>query len=461
MKLKLLLILVLLNFSSVFSQEDKTVILTVSAQGQTISEAKQNALRDAIEQAFGAFISSSTEILNDELVKDEILSVSNGNIQDYEVISEVKLPNGDYATTLKATVSITRLTSFAESKGANIEFKGGLFAVNMMQQDLNEKAELKAVKNIIKASKSILKKSFDYSIESKGSPFQVFFASNPDKPKPGYKIPLTVKVKLNNNFDAFRKYFNTSMRQLSMSSEEIKSYKDTGKSFDLLLSYNADNKNNPPQPVYFRNSKSIDLIQALIFSVRNDVLNFNIDCGLNSITGHEITRQGHELSLIDFFRIYVKAATDWASTPSIINDKVKYFIGARIRNNSISESFSSRRRGIGNQIGNRSNPYYLFLNPRFTLKKKYLNFEDGKRNIILNFYNFYSYNFKKDLSIQERGAIRWMNPKGPFLQLVKDFFAKPEEFLNEETIIWINFYDTKTIDEIKQISEYTIKPILD
>ena len=54
-----------------------------------------------------------------------------------------------------------------------------------------------------------------------------------------------------------------------------------------------------------------------------------------------------------------------------------------------------------------------------------------------------------------------MNPKGPFLQLVKDFFAKPEEFLNEETIIWINFYDTKTIDEIKQISEYTIKPILD
>jgi formyltetrahydrofolate hydrolase len=48
-------------------------------------------------------------------------------------------------------------------------------------------------------------------------------------------------------------------------------------------------------------SKSIDLIQALIFSVKNDVLNFNIDCGLNSITGHEIV----ELSLIDFFRMYV------------------------------------------------------------------------------------------------------------------------------------------------------------
>jgi len=68
MKLKFLTLFVLLNFSLVFSQNDKTVTLTVSAQGQTISEAKQNALRDAIEQAFGTFISSNTEILNDELV---------------------------------------------------------------------------------------------------------------------------------------------------------------------------------------------------------------------------------------------------------------------------------------------------------------------------------------------------------------------------------------------------------
>ena len=83
MKLKFLLVILLLNFSSVFSQDHKTVTLTVSAQGETISEAKQNALRDAIEQAFGTFISSNTEILNDELVKDEIVSVSNGNIQDY------------------------------------------------------------------------------------------------------------------------------------------------------------------------------------------------------------------------------------------------------------------------------------------------------------------------------------------------------------------------------------------
>ena len=58
-----------------YAQDNKTVTLVVSGQGKTQDEAKQNALRSAIEQAFGTFISSKTEILNDELVKDEIVSV--------------------------------------------------------------------------------------------------------------------------------------------------------------------------------------------------------------------------------------------------------------------------------------------------------------------------------------------------------------------------------------------------
>jgi len=143
-KLKFLVVIILLNFSLVFSQDDKTVTLTVSAQGTTLSEAKQNALRDAIEQAFGTFISSNTEILNDELVKDEIVSVSNGNIQKFEILSEFQMQNGEWSTTLKAVVSVTKLTSFCESKGISVKFKGSLFAFNVNQQILNEKNEIKA-----------------------------------------------------------------------------------------------------------------------------------------------------------------------------------------------------------------------------------------------------------------------------------------------------------------------------
>ena len=138
-KIILLLGIITLLANVSFAQENKTVTLTVSGQGQTQDEAKQNALRNAIEQAFGTFISSNTEILNDDLVKDEIVSVSNGNIQKFEILSEVQMQNGEWSNNLKAVVSVTKLTSFCESKGISVEFKGSLFAFNINQQILNEK----------------------------------------------------------------------------------------------------------------------------------------------------------------------------------------------------------------------------------------------------------------------------------------------------------------------------------
>ena len=114
-----------------YAQDEKTVTITTIGSGATPEVAKQNALRNAIEQAFGTFISSNTEILNDELIKDEIVSVANGNIQNYEVISETEIPDIGYATTIKATVSVSKLTSFVESKGMEVEIQGGLFAENI------------------------------------------------------------------------------------------------------------------------------------------------------------------------------------------------------------------------------------------------------------------------------------------------------------------------------------------
>ncbi len=66
------------------------ITLTVSSDGPTKDDAVKNALRTAIEQSYGAFVSANTSILNDELVKDEIVTVSNGSIKDYKEISSVK-----------------------------------------------------------------------------------------------------------------------------------------------------------------------------------------------------------------------------------------------------------------------------------------------------------------------------------------------------------------------------------
>jgi hypothetical protein len=205
-----------------FAQENKTVTLVVSGQGSTKDEAKQNALRSAIEQAFGAFVSSKTEILNDELVKDEIVSITNGNIQKFEIISEVKIPNGDYATTLNATVSISKLTSFVESKGVVVEFNGSILAANVKQQMLNEQNETKSIGNIVSTCKEILDLSCDFSIV-RGEPKQKNNDNN------YWSVPITINVKFNKNIEQFNQYLLNSIKGVAMSQDEVSQYNQLGK----------------------------------------------------------------------------------------------------------------------------------------------------------------------------------------------------------------------------------------
>lgn len=187
MKFFLILLTSIFSISFSYATNDKTVTLTVYGEGKTLDGAKQNALINAIEQSFGAFISSNTEILNDELVKDEIISISNGNIQNFEVISEVQIPKVGYAVTLKATVSVSKLTSFCENKGISVEYKGSLFAFNINQQILNEKNEIKAIEDMVKILKNISDRSFDFTIKP-SDPFSINSSNE------NWRIPLEIKI---------------------------------------------------------------------------------------------------------------------------------------------------------------------------------------------------------------------------------------------------------------------------
>ena len=205
-----------------YAQDNKIVTLVVSGQGKSKDEAKQNALRSAIEQAFGAFVSSKTEILNDSLVKDEIVSVANGNIQEFNIISEVQIPNGEYATSLKATVSVTKLTAFVESKGVIAEFKGNILAANVKQQILNEQNEIKSIENIVNTCKEILDLSCDFELV-RGEPQQKNNDNNI------WSVPITINVLLNKNIEQFTQYIMNSIKGICMTPDEIIQYNKLGK----------------------------------------------------------------------------------------------------------------------------------------------------------------------------------------------------------------------------------------
>ena len=151
------------------SAQDNTIRLTVSGEGATKEEATANALRSAIEQAFGTFVSANTQILNDDIVKDEIATISSGNIQEYSELGCITMPDGSKSVSLSATVSIGNLISYSKSKGSSAEFAGAVFAMNMKMRKLNAENEKKAVEHLRKQIGILAPYLFQIKISISGS----------------------------------------------------------------------------------------------------------------------------------------------------------------------------------------------------------------------------------------------------------------------------------------------------
>lgn len=141
---------------SISAQSVDDVTLVVSGDGTTKEEATHVALRSAVEQAYGVFVSANTEILNDELVKDEIATVTSGNVKSYKELNCILLPNGNQMVTLQAVVSTEKLAAYAQSKGASCEFAGATFGANLRLLKLNQENTKKAFDNLVQQCKAIV-----------------------------------------------------------------------------------------------------------------------------------------------------------------------------------------------------------------------------------------------------------------------------------------------------------------
>lgn len=211
----------LFSIAMLSAQGVEEVTLVVSGDGATKEEATHVALRSAIEQAFGCFVSANTEILNDSLVKDEIITISSGNIQKYTELAYMQMENGKSYVSLQTTVSLTKLVKYAQSKGAECEFAGATFAANVKLYELNKANSEKALQNIL----TVLENTdnlFDYvlkvgepRINSKG---QVGL---------GFGIYLYA----NQNTANFYRYMNTTLKAISYTEEQIQPFQNMGYRF--------------------------------------------------------------------------------------------------------------------------------------------------------------------------------------------------------------------------------------
>jgi len=275
MKQFFLIFALALSINAYAQDADKTVTITVSGSGKTQEDAKQSALRSAIEQAFGAFISSKTEMLNDQVVADQMASVSSGNIKSFSILNESQFPDGSWGVTLKAWVSVTKLTSFVEAKGIAIEIKGDMFALNIKQQSLNELGEVKAVNEMVGLLHEPMQISFDYVIKS----------SNPkslDALNKNWEIPLVVTAITNKNIDFCANYCIKTLEALSLSANEVKSYQNLNKAvFLVVINYKGRKK-----ILYLRKGSSLNALNTLTSQWQFYTRLFTVQSGIDETNGN-------------------------------------------------------------------------------------------------------------------------------------------------------------------------------
>ncbi|NPA80411.1 MAG: hypothetical protein GXO29_05130 [Thermotogae bacterium] len=85
--------------------------------------AVKDALRKAVEQAVGTFISSETVVENYEVLKDRILSKSEGYVSEYRILRE-KEEDGLYRVLVRAKVKTGELKRDLQAMGILIQSRG-------------------------------------------------------------------------------------------------------------------------------------------------------------------------------------------------------------------------------------------------------------------------------------------------------------------------------------------------
>lgn len=275
------------NASKKVNPESKTdkmnkdeIALVVSGEGQTKVEATASALRSAIEQAFGTFVSANTTLLNDDIVRNEIATVASGNIKSYKELSSFQNADGLYNVSVSAVVSIGKLISYAQSHGSSAEFAGQTFMMNIKMRELNKQNEYEALQNMVVQLRSLQDDIFDYEIK----------ALDPTQDKNGdWEVPVKLFTKTNQNYCSFIELIDNTVSSLSLSIKEWKAYKDNNMGYTVFTPFGVGRDHSSEASVKIGKYAILRNDKSIIRNIANEIIKILTDaqksCLIKTIPG--------------------------------------------------------------------------------------------------------------------------------------------------------------------------------
>ncbi len=228
--MKQILLFGIMIFSiATFAQEDSQILISqpgekkiiTTGYGETVEKALDDALRNAVEQATGALISSTTKIENDDILEDKVLSLSRGFIKEYRKLSETAMED-EYKVVVSALVTEKQILETLEAEGVNVDYN----TANVFQQyqawDKMKADELELAKSL-----------FDlHNFENHSTVYEYkIVMDGPKREGDRYRVGGTLKGRFNQNYQIEFQNLKNILSELAAEAIEM--------DFKIPLSYNV------------------------------------------------------------------------------------------------------------------------------------------------------------------------------------------------------------------------------
>lgn len=179
------------ELNSITDSDNPDVKIAVcEGTGETIAEAKKDALRSAVELVVGSLVDARTRVENDEVI-EQILTASNAYVESHKVL-KARGNNGVFTVTVEARVVKSAITDQLSIGEASMTIDGASLAGKAGTKVESEKSGALFLANFLKQEK------FPYSL------YDLTFAGTPSTVQKGNDIQYTVGWNCNVNLKRYK-----------------------------------------------------------------------------------------------------------------------------------------------------------------------------------------------------------------------------------------------------------------